>query len=449
MGRCPGCGEWNSLEVSALPRGGVSGLGAGPADEGATDGPRRLADVDPDGARPVPTGLVEVDRVLGGGLVPGSATLLFGEPGTGKSTLLLQVLAAAAADRAALLVSAEESAAQVRARAARLGSLPDRLLVHATTDLDDAEAAVVATGARLVVVDSVHTLADGELPAPPGSLAQVRSAADRLARLARRTGAAVVLVGHVTKEGGPAGPRALEHLVDTVVCLEGDRYHRLRLLRALKHRFGPTGEVGMLEMSSGGLRAVPDPGALVLGDRLGDVPGSAVAPLLEGSRPVLVELQVLACAGAAGRRSVQGLDPRRVATVAAVLECRAGVGLGDLELFVSAVGGLRVGEPAADLPLALALASAVAGYPLPGGLIAFGEVGLAGELRQVSGSDRRLAEAARLGFGRAVVPARTPPGPPGMDVLRVGSLAEAVAAAYRPVRHPGRSSAPPALVDAG
>jgi len=452
MGRCPGCGEWNSLEASALPRGGVSGPGAGAADEGsATDGPRRLADVDPDGARPVPTGLGEVDRVLGGGLVPGSATLLFGEPGTGKSTLLLQVLAAAAVGEAALLVSAEESAAQVRARAARLGSLPDRLLVHATTDLDDAEAAVVATGARLVVVDSVHTLADGELPAPPGSLAQVRSAADRLARLARRTRAAVVLVGHVTKEGGPAGPRALEHLVDTVVCLEGDRYHRLRLLRALKHRFGSTGEVGMFEMSPGGLRAVPDPGALVLGDRLGDVPGSAVAPLLEGSRPVLVELQVLACSGAggAGRRNVQGLDPRRVATVAAVLECRAGVGLGDLELFFSAVGGLRVGEPAADLPLALALASAVAGYPLPGGLVAFGEVGLAGELRQVPGADRRLAEAARLGFGRAVVPARTPPGPPGMDVLAVGSLAEAVAAAYRPVRRPDRSSAPPALVDAG
>ncbi|MHB1777693.1 MAG: DNA repair protein RadA [Acidimicrobiales bacterium] len=450
MGRCAGCGEWNSLEVRALPRAGAGGLGAGRADGGAAEGPRRLADVDPDGAQPVTTGLVELDRVLGGGLVPGSATLLFGEPGTGKSTLLLQVLAAAAAGDAALLVSAEESAAQVRARAARLGPLPDRLLVHATTDLDEAEEAVTATGARLVVVDSVHTLADRELPAPPGSLAQVRSSADRLARLARRTSAAVVLVGHVTKEGGPAGPRALEHLVDTVVCLEGDRYHRLRLLRALKHRFGPTGEVGMLEMSSGGLQAVPDPGALVLGDRLGDVPGSAVAPLLEGSRPVLVELQVLACSGGggAGRRSVQGLDPRRVAAVAAVLECRAGVGVGGLELFVSAVGGLRVGEPAADLPLALALASAVAGHPLPGGLVAFGEVGLAGELRQVPGADRRLAEAARLGFVRAVVPARTPPGPRGMDVVAVGSLAEAVAAAYRLGRRPDPSPPPrPALVD--
>lgn len=443
MGRCPDCGEWNSLEQCALPPAGLRASRPGGSDDAG--GPRPLADVDPDGARAAPTGLSEVDRVLGGGLVPGSATLLFGEPGTGKSTLLLQVLAAAAAGATVLLVSAEESVAQVRARAGRLGPLPDRLLVHATTDLDDVEIAVTATGARLVVVDSVHTLADSAVPAPPGSLAQVRGAADRLARLARRGGAAVVLVGHVTKEGGPAGPRALEHLVDTVLCLEGDRHHRLRLLRALKHRFGPTGEVGLLEMASDGLQAVPDPGALVLGDRLADVPGSAVAPLLQGSRPVLVELQVLACAGGsgAGRRTVQGLDPRRVSTVGAVLECRAGVAIGDLEIFVSAVGGLRVTEPAADLPLALAMASAVAGHPLPAGLIAVGEVGLAGEIRQVPGIERRLAEASRLGFTRAVVPARSPAGPPGVSLYRVGSLAEALATANR-LRHQQGPPADPA-----
>jgi DNA repair protein RadA/Sms len=399
----------------------------------AEEGPCPLAEVDPDGARPEPTGLAEVDRVLGGGLVPGSATLLFGEPGTGKSTLLLQVLAGVAARSTALLVSAEESAAQVRARAGRLGPLPDRLLVHATTDLDDAESAAATTGADLVVVDSVHTLADPSVSASPGSLAQVRATAERLARFARRAGAAVVLVGHVTKDGGPAGPRTLEHLVDTVLCLEGDRHQRLRLLRALKHRFGPTGEVGLLEMTGDGMQAVPDPGWLLLGDRPGDVPGSSVASLLQGSRPVLVELQVLACAGGggAGRRTVQGLEARRVATVGAVLECRAGVALGDLEMFFSAVGGLRVTEPAADLPLALAMASAVSGYPLPGGLVAFGEIGLAGEVRQVPGAERRLAEAARLGFTRAVVPARTAPGAPGMALHPVSTLAEAVAAAYQ------------------
>lgn len=453
LGRCPSCGEWNSLQAQAAPPrppGAAGGRGTGEAGGGEPAGPRPLADVDPSGARPVPTGLAEVDRVLGGGLVPGSLTLLYGEPGAGKSTLLLQVLASMASAATVLLVSAEETAAQVRARAERLGPLPPRLLVYATTDLDALEAAVWASETALVVVDSVHTVADRALAGPPGSLVQVRGCADRLVRTARESAAAVVVVGHVTKEGAPAGPRALEHLVDTVLCLDGDRHHRLRLLRSVKHRFGPAGEVGLLEMAPGGLRQVPDPAPLLLGDRLPAVPGSAVTPLLHGSRPLLVEVQALACAGGAaqpGRRTVQGLDPRRAATVAAVLECRVGVGVGEVELYLSAVGGVRAHEPAVDLPLALAVASAVAGHPLPADLVSMGEVGLAGEVRQVRGAERRLAEAARLGFRRAVVPASTPPGPAGLELHRVTSLAEAVGVAgtlhRRTAPRPALTASPP------
>jgi len=389
--------------------------------------------VDPSGGHPRPTGIGEVDRVLGGGLLAGSVTLVFGEPGVGKSTLLLQVLAAAAGrGRSALLVSAEESAVQVRARAARLGPLPATLLVAATSDLAAAEGAVASLAPDLVVVDSIQTVADPGVPGPPGSLAQVRAGADRLTRRAKEQGTTVVLVGQVTKDGDLAGPRALEHLVDTVLAIEGDRHHSLRLLRALKHRFGPTGEVGLFELGDAGMRPVEDPGPLLLGDRRAEVAGSAVAPLLEGSRPLLVELQALAASGAPGgpRRTVQGVDPRRLAMVLAVLECRAQVALGAVELFVSAAGGIRAVEPAADLPLALALASAAAGEALPADLVAFGEVGLAGEVRSVPGAPRRLAEAARLGFTRALVPAGAPPGPPGITAVAVRSVSEALRAAW-------------------
>lgn len=453
-GRCPGCGEWNSLEPCADP-GGRTGGGGRPAEPGAPAAVP-LADVDPAACRPCPTGVPELDRVLSGGLLPGSVTLVYGEPGVGKSTLLLQVLTSVAArGRPVLLVSAEESAGQVRGRAERLGPLPPGLMVLADAGVAAAEAAVDALDPELVVVDSVQTLAEPGTTGGPGTVAQVRACVDRLARLARARGTATVLVGHVTKEGAVAGPRALEHLVDTVVAFEGDRHHSLRVLRAVKHRFGTTGEVGLFEMGESGLEAVADPGPLMLGDRRAEVPGSVVAPVLEGRRPLLVEIQALACTGAPGaaRRNVQGLDPRRLAAVLAVLECRAGIEVAGLEVFASATGGVRVAEPAADLPLALAVASAVAGVPCPADLVSCGEIGLAGEIRHVPGADLRLREAARLGFTRALVPPSAPDAPPGMAALRVRSVADAVAAALRLRREEeaGRQPAPPArpLLPAG
>ena len=429
MGRCPDCGEWNALEpvAAAAGAGAVGGsVGAGPA-------PVPLAAVCGDGATPLPTGIAEVDRVLAGGLVPGSVTLLYGEPGVGKSTLLLQVLASVASGGArTLLVSTEESSPQVRRRAGRLRSLPPDLYVVATADVAAAEDAVRSVGPALVVVDSVQMLSDPEVTGGAGGLAQVRSCAERLARLARGEGSAVVLVGHVTKEGDLAGPRVLEHLVDTVLAFEGDRHHALRLLRADKHRFGATGEVGLFEMTDRGVCDVADPGPLLLGDRRADVPGSAVTAVLQGRRSLVVEVQALvapASPAGAARRTAVGLDGRRLATVAAVLEARTAVSLAGLELFASAAGGVRAGEPATDLPLALALGSAATGTALPADLVSFGEVGLTGEVRQVTGAERRLAEAARLGFSTALVPVSTPDGPPGMAMVRVATVAEALAAA--------------------
>ncbi len=373
--------------------------------------------------------------MLAGGLVPGSVTLVFGEPGVGKSTLLLQVMASTAGrGRPVLLVSAEESAPQVRARAERLGPLPESLYVLATTDLTEAEAAARQLRPALVVVDSVQTVADPAMGASAGALSQVRAAVEAFAGLARSTGAAVVLVGHVTKDGDLAGPRALEHLVDTVVAFEGDRHHALRLLRAVKHRFGPAGEVGLFEMGDRGLADVPDPAPLLLGDRRSDVAGSAVTALVEGRRSLVVEVQALTTGTVAGspRRTALGVDARRLTTVVAVLEARSGILLAELDVFASVAGGLRATEPSADLPLALAVASAAAGVPLPADLLSFGEVGLAGEVRQVIGADRRLAEAARLGFTRVLVPRATPAGPSDVTAIRVSSVAEAISVALGP-----------------
>ncbi len=422
-GRCGSCGGWNSL-VEELQE-PTSRPAAGPP----ADRPVAVADVEMGEWRTRPTGVDELDRVLGGGLVPGSATLVGGEPGIGKSTLLLQALAAMARGGArCLLVSAEESKQQVRLRAERLGAVEPRLWLMAETSLAGVLAGVEEVAPDVVVVDSIQTVFDPALGSAPGSVAQVRECAHQLVGVAKRRDLAMVLVGHVTKDGSLAGPRVLEHVVDTVLSFEGERHHSLRLLRAVKHRFGPTGELGLFEMAGAGLVGVPDPGALFLGDRRPGVAGSVVVPAMEGHRPLLVEVQALVTSSQlpVPRRSAQGVDAGRMALVVAVLAERAGLSLGHHDVYVSAVGGVRVTEPAADVAMALALASAFTDQPLPPGLVACGEVGLAGELRQVGHGARRMAEAERLGFRCALVPASAPLVAQGLEVLGAATLADAL-----------------------
>ncbi|MFP5320204.1 MAG: DNA repair protein RadA [Acidimicrobiia bacterium] len=443
-GRCAGCGAWNTLAEEAPVASAPHGHPAGGRPAAVP-----LAEAGGPDWAPRPTGVDEVDRVLGGGLVPGSVTLLGGEPGVGKSTLLLQVLARER--RRCLLVAAEESPQQVRLRAERLGAVSPHLWVVAATDVEDIAAQVDRVEPELLVVDSIQAVADPGTAGPPGSVAQVRAAASRLVRLAKDRNVTTVLVGHVTKDGSLAGPRVLEHLVDTVLAFGGDRHHALRLLRAPKHRFGPTTELGLFEMTEAGLAAVADPGHLFLSDRRDGLPGSVVVPALDGRRPLLVELQALvtpgppAGSGIAPRRSAQGLDGGRLAMLVAVLDKRAGVRLGRDDLYVMAVGGARVTDPGADLPLALALASAAAGSALAPHLVACAEIGLGGELRQVPHLAHRLAEAARLGFSEALVPPSAPDPPAGITASRVATLREALlrtglAGAVEGLRRPPRPS---------
>ncbi|MBF6556262.1 MAG: DNA repair protein RadA [Acidimicrobiales bacterium] len=432
VGRCPTCGEWNTLveesQLGPLVR-AVDALDLSMM-------PVPLSSVDVSEAVAVPTGVDEFDRVLAGGLVPGSVTLLGGEPGIGKSTLLLQVLAArAAAGHRVLLVSAEESAHQVRLRAERLGPIPPGLLILSATDIGAVITAVVESEPDLVVIDSIQAVAispavPGERRAAgvPGSVTQVRECADQLVGLAKSRRVATVLVGHVTKDGALAGPRTLEHMVDTVLSFEGDRHHALRLLSAVKHRFGPTGELGLFEMGDLGLNRVDDPGRLLLGDRLTGVPGGVVLPAVQGRRTLLVELQALVTpmGQAQAKRSVVGLDGGRLVMTLAVLGRHAGLLLPSMDVFASVAGGIRVTEPAADLAVALAVASSAAGKALPPNLAAVGEVGLSGEIRQATNLPRRLEEAARLGFDQVVVPASSPEGPGGIELIRVGTVSEAM-----------------------
>jgi DNA repair protein RadA/Sms len=426
-GRCPQCGEWNTLAEepsSSTPSSARSTTGA-PA--GALPVP--LAAVSLDAGTPWPTGFAEVDRVLTGGLVPGSVTLIGGEPGIGKSTLVFQLAAGLAAEgRRVLLVSGEETASQVRRRAERLGGPLPALDLLATSSLPDVLSACAQAPPELLVVDSIQTVSDPETNGGAGSVGQVACCAQRLVEQAKSIGVATVLVGHVTKDGSLAGPRQLEHLVDTVLSFDGDRHHELRLLSVLKHRFGPTGELGVLSMSARGLAAVGDPSQLLLADRRPGVAGSVVVPLIEGRRPLLAELQTLVAPSSLGtpRRAAQGVPASRLAILVAVLEQRVGCVLSSMDVFSSVVGGLRVAEPAADLALALALVSARYGVPLGEQVVACGEVGLGGEVRQVSHLERRLAEARRLGFSQAIVPCSAPRAPSGMTLLRVGTLSEAV-----------------------
>ncbi|MCX7620271.1 MAG: DNA repair protein RadA [Acidimicrobiales bacterium] len=443
-GRCYRCGNWNTL-VEELPA-----CVLGRAQNAGSERPCRIGEVDEAASRVLSTGVTEADHVLGGGLVPGSVTLLGGEPGIGKSTLVLQILASIASQGAtALYVSAEESQQQVRARAQRLGVLDDRLWVVAEHRVEAIVAHLSTVEPRVLVIDSIQTIQDLSIAAAAGSASQVRECTLRLVGEAKARQLAIVLVGHVTKDGALAGPRLLEHLVDTVLTFDGDRYHTLRFLRAVKHRFGATNEVGMFEMTERGLVPVADPSRLFLADRRPDAAGSIVVPTVDGHRSLLVEVQALAAPTRSqlARRIVQGLDGGRFPMVIAVLQQHAGVRLHDCDVYASAVGGVRVTEPAADLAVALATASAALNQPLAADLVAFGEVGLTGEVRQVTHYERRLAEARRLGFTRAIVPPSSPPGAPGIEIIRVHSVNEAIDAAFRCTPSSSAGALAPVLVD--
>ena len=397
LGKCPGCGAFGTL-VEELHG------SASDARPGAASKPVPLAAVAADEAERIPTGVAELDRVLGGGLVPASLVLVGGEPGVGKSTLLLTALGAIArSGRRALLVTGEESAAQVSLRAARLGGA-ETVEILAETELDVVCATLEAERPDVCVIDSVQTLHASALGSAPGSVAQVREAAGRLLRVAKEAGVATVLVGHVTKDGAVAGPRVLEHLVDCVLQFEGDRYHEHRVLRATKNRFGSTNELGVFEMTSAGLVGVPDPSELFGKTHAGEV-GAAVACALEGTRPILLEIQALVAPTdlAMPRRVGTGVDPKRLAMIVAVLGRHAGVPLGGADVFVNVAGGVRIDEPGADLAVALAIASAARGVPVREGLAAFGEIGLTGRLRPASQAERRLEECAKLGIATVVV----------------------------------------------
>jgi len=423
-GRCPTCEEWNTLQEEL-----EAPVAHAEVPVALTEHAVPIGDVVMEGFTANSTGVSEFDRVLGGGLVPGSVTLLGGEPGIGKSTLLLQVAAAVAEGGSTVLyVSAEESAQQVRLRAERLGALQPGLLVVAEASVPAIAAHVHEAAPSLLIVDSIQTVHDPALGSAPGSVTQVRESAARLVAIAKSRGMACVLVGHVTKDGALAGPRVLEHLVDTVLAFEGDRHHVLRLLRAVKHRFGPTAELGVLEMGTAGLLPVADPSGMLLADRRAGVSGSVVVPCIEGRRPLLVEVQALVGPSslATPRRSVTGLEGNRVAMILAVLTQRLGVSVATSDVYALAVGGVRATEPAADLGIAFAVVSSVIDVPLPEDLVVIGEVGLTGEVRQVTSVDQRLREAQRLGFTRAIVPFTSPSPPPGIAVERAATVADAL-----------------------
>jgi len=394
---------------------------------GAARTPLRLVDVQADEAARISTGVPELDRVLGGGLVPASLVLVGGEPGVGKSTLLLSALGAMSKTRRALLVTGEESVAQVKLRAERLGGC-DGIEILAETELEAVCATLDAERPDVCVIDSVQTLWSQEVGSAPGSVSQVREAAARLLRVAKEAGVATFLVGHVTKDGSVAGPRVLEHLVDCVLQFEGDRYHAHRILRAVKNRFGSTNELGVFEMTGAGLVGVPDPSAIFGRSEAGEV-GAAVTCALEGTRPLLLEIQSLVAPTdlAMPRRVGTGVDPKRLAMIVAVLSRHAGVPLGSADVFVNVAGGVRIDEPGADLGIALAIASAARGVPLREGTAAFGEVGLTGRLRAATQADRRVEECRKLGLSAVLAPAGTRGAGVEVETLR-GALGAALAA---------------------
>jgi len=405
MGRCPGCGAWNSLVEEPAARSG--GSGAGLPGLGSGERPVAIGEVPAEDARRLPTGSAELDRVLGGGIVPGAFVLVGGDPGIGKSTLLLQLAARVARDHGTVLyVSGEESARQIRLRADRLGTFHERLLVLAETNLEAIAQHAAAIQPVLLIVDSIQTVFTPDLPSAPGSVGQVRECAARLLRVAKGQNTAVFIVGHVTKEGAIAGPRVLEHIVDTVLYFEGERHASFRVLRAVKNRFGSTNEIGLFEMRDAGLVEVGNASQLFLAERPLEVAGSVVVPSLEGTRPLLVEVQALVSASTfvTPRRTADGVDLNRVQLIIAVLEKRVGLLLGNHDAYVKVAGGVRLAEPAIDLGLAVALASSFRDQPPDPQTVVAGEVGLAGEVRAISRIEQRIREVEKMGFTRMVLP---------------------------------------------
>ncbi len=428
MGKCPDCGGWDTMVEEA-----------GPA------GARRNGDPCGQGNRPIPidaidmthearihTGIDEFDRVLGGGLVSGSLVLIGGDPGVGKSTLMLQALhGLAGRDLKVLYVSGEESIRQIRLRSQRLSTISSRLLVVSEVDLEAIVGMIASEKPDVVVIDSIQTLFNPELSSAPGSVSQVRESAMRLMLTAKRTGIPIFLVGHVTKEGAIAGPRLLEHMVDTVLYFEGDRSHVFRILRAVKNRFGSTNEIGVFEMKELGLMEVGNPSAVFLSERAADAPGSIVTASMEGTRPILVELQALATRSSLGtpRRTILGLDANRVSLLVAVMEKKLGIHLMGHDIFMNVAGGVKVDEPAVDMGIVAAVASSFLDKPVPAGAIVLGEVGLTGEVRAISHVEIRVAEIRKMGFTRCLVPMSNLDRMTvvdGVEVRGVGTVAEAV-----------------------
>jgi DNA repair protein RadA/Sms len=434
LGKCPHCGAWNTLvEQVAQAAGGGSANNRFSAPFAALAGTSEIAvlsEIQASDVDRTPTGIDELDRVLGGGIVPGGVTLIGGDPGIGKSTLLLQAVdALQRAGQNALYVTGEESGAQVALRSRRLGLDHSQVQVFPEIQLEKIIATLDANRPAIAVIDSIQTVYSDQLTSAPGSVAQVRECAAHLTRFAKASGTAIVLVGHVTKEGALAGPRVLEHMVDTVLYFEGDTHSSFRLVRAIKNRFGAVNEIGVFAMTERGLKGVANPSAIFLSQHAEPVPGSVVLVTLEGTRPMLVEIQALVDSGGPSpRRLSVGLDRDRLAMLLAVLHRHAGIACMDQDVFVNAVGGVRITEPAADLAVMLAITSSLRGKPLPKGFIAFGEVGLAGEVRPAPRGQERLKEAAKLGFSVAVVPRANAPKKPveGLEIHAVERVEEAM-----------------------
>ena len=427
QGQCPHCGAWNTLVEAVAERAGQHRYAGGARAAALVP----LARVPAREAARMPTGVAEFDRALGGGLIAGQVVLIGGDPGIGKSTLLLQALAWMSGARKVVYVSGEESAEQVALRAQRLQVVTAAVALLAEIQLERIAATLEAEKPEVAVVDSIQTLYSEALQSAPGSVAQVRECAAQLTRLAKSQGVALIFVGHVTKEGALAGPRVLEHIVDTVLYFEGDTHSSFRLIRAVKNRFGPVNELGVFAMTERGLRGVANPSALFLSQHREPVAGSCILVTNEGTRPLLVEVQALVdgTQGPAPRRLAQGLDPGRLALLLAVLHRHAGIAVHDQDVFVNAVGGVRIGEPAADLAVVLAVISSFRNRPLPEKLVVFGEIGLAGEVRPAPRGQERLREAAKLGFRRALIPRANAPKQAieGIEVVAIERLADALA----------------------